>query len=77
MPTWTIWDWLPCECLLEESVCGESRMGEISMSGLTRERGATVIGLSAFQPVLSSLLYRFNDDSIPKPLIRANQTLMR
>jgi hypothetical protein len=36
---------------------GESRMGEISMSGSTRERGAAVIGLSAFHPVLSSLLY--------------------
>jgi hypothetical protein len=36
---------------------GESRMGEISMSGLTRERGAAVIGLWAFHPVLSSLLY--------------------
>jgi hypothetical protein len=35
----------------------ESRMGEISMSGSTRERGAAVIGLSAFHPVLSSLLY--------------------
>jgi len=38
---------------------GESRMGEISMSGLTRERGAAVIGLGVFHPVLSSLLYWF------------------
>jgi len=38
---------------------GESRMGEISMSGSTREREAAVIGLWAFHPVLSSLLYRF------------------
>jgi len=38
---------------------GESRMGEISMSGSTRERAAAVIGLMAFHPVLSSLLYRF------------------
>jgi len=37
---------------------GESRMGEISMSGSTREREAAVIGLWAFHPVLSSLLYR-------------------
>jgi hypothetical protein len=37
---------------------GESRMGEISMSGSTREREAAVIGLRAFHPVLSSLLYR-------------------
>src|ERR1019366_4934114 len=36
---------------------GESRMGEISMSGSTRERGAAVIGLLAFHSVLSSLLY--------------------
>jgi hypothetical protein len=36
---------------------GESRMGEISMSGSTRERGAAVIGLWAFHSVLSSLLY--------------------
>ena len=28
------------------------------MSGLTRERGAAVIGLRACHPVLSSLLYR-------------------
>jgi len=39
---------------------GESRMGEISMSGSTRERGAAVIGLWAFHSVLSSLLYRLN-----------------
>ena len=32
---------------------GESRMGEISMSGSTRERGAAVIGLWAFHSVLS------------------------
>jgi hypothetical protein len=38
---------------------GESRMGEISMSGSTRERGAAVIGLWAFHSVLSSLLYGF------------------
>jgi len=36
---------------------GESRMGEISMSGSTRERKAAVIGLWAFHSVLSSLLY--------------------
>jgi hypothetical protein len=36
---------------------GESRMGEISMSGSTREREAAVIGLRAFHSVLSSLLY--------------------
>ena len=35
-------------------------MGEISMSGSTREREAAVIGLGAFHPVLSSLLYWFN-----------------
>jgi hypothetical protein len=34
-------------------------MGEISMSGSTRERGAAVLGPTAFHPVLSSLLYRF------------------
>ena len=34
-------------------------MGEISMSGSTRERAAAVIGLMAFHPVLSSLLYWF------------------
>jgi len=39
---------------------GESRMGEISMSGLTRERGAAVIGLGVFHSVLSSLLYWLN-----------------
>jgi len=39
---------------------GESRMGEISMSGSTRERAAAVIGLMAFHPVLSSLLYWLN-----------------
>src|SRR6266496_2297115 len=38
---------------------GESRMGEISMSGSTRERAAAVIGLWAFHSVLSSLLYWF------------------
>jgi len=38
---------------------GESRMGEISMSGSTREREAAVIGLRAFHSVLSSLLYWF------------------
>jgi len=32
-------------------------MGEISMSGSTRERGAAVIGLWACHSVLSSLLY--------------------
>src|SRR5437899_11734529 len=32
-------------------------MGEISMSGSTRERAAAVIGLWAFHSVLSSLLY--------------------
>ncbi len=32
-------------------------MGEISMSGSTRERGAAVIGLMIFHPALSSLLY--------------------
>jgi len=32
-------------------------MGEISMSGSTRERGAAVIGRKTFHPVLSSLLY--------------------
>jgi len=35
-------------------------MGEISMSGSTREREAAVIGLRAFHSVLSSLLYWFN-----------------
>src|SRR5882672_3473240 len=37
---------------------GESRMGEISMSGSTREREAPVIGLRAFHSVafLSTLL---------------------
>ena len=35
-------------------------MGEISMSGSTREREAAVIGLWAFHPVLSSLLYRLS-----------------
>jgi hypothetical protein len=39
---------------------GESRMGEISMSGSTREREAAVIGLWAFHSVLSSLLYWLN-----------------
>jgi len=39
---------------------GESRMGEISMSGSTREREAAVIGLRAFHSVLSSLLYWLN-----------------
>jgi hypothetical protein len=39
-------------------VSGESRMGEISMSGSMRERGVPVIGRKAFHPVLSSLLYR-------------------
>ncbi len=34
-------------------------MGEISMSGSTREREAAVIGLRAFHSVLSSLLYWF------------------
>jgi len=34
-------------------------MGEISMSGSTREREAAVIGLRASHPVLSSLLYWF------------------
>ncbi|MHB1310117.1 MAG: hypothetical protein ACYDC1_23780, partial [Limisphaerales bacterium] len=39
---------------------GESRMGEISMSGSTRERGAAVIGLRTFHPaaLLSTLLAR-------------------
>ncbi len=32
-------------------------MGEISMSGSTREGGAAVIGLRASHPVLSPLLY--------------------
>jgi hypothetical protein len=36
---------------------GGSRMGEISMSGSTREREAAVIGLGAFHSVLPSLLY--------------------
>ena len=35
-------------------------MGEISMSGSTREGGAAVIGLRASHPVLSPLLYWFN-----------------
>src|SRR2546425_5385620 len=43
---------------------GESRMGEISMSGSTRERGAAVIGLWLFHPVLSSLLYWFNQAKV-------------
>ena len=34
-------------------------MGEISMSGSTREGGAAVIGLRASHPVLSPLLYCF------------------
>jgi len=34
-------------------------MGEISMSGSTREREAAVIGLRASHSVLSSLLYLF------------------
>lgn len=38
----------------------ESRMGEISMSGLARERGDTVIGSWTSQSVLSFLLYREN-----------------
>jgi len=36
---------------------GESRMGETSMSGSTRERGAAVIDAIVFHSVLSSLLY--------------------
>src|SRR5467141_3250894 len=36
---------------------GESRMGESSMSGSTRERGAAVIDAIVFHSVLSSLLY--------------------
>ena len=48
---------------------GESRMGEISMSGSTRERGAAVIGLGAFHPVLSSLLYWLSPRFAPSPLI--------
>ena len=32
-------------------------MGEICLSGSTRERGAAVIGPWTFNPVLSSLLY--------------------
>jgi hypothetical protein len=43
---------------------GESRMGEISMSGSTRERKAAVIGLRAFHSVLSSLLYWFRAEYI-------------
>jgi len=39
-------------------VSGESQMGEISVSGLTRKRGAAVTGLRTFDPVLSSLLCR-------------------
>ena len=35
-------------------------MGEISMSGSTREREAAVIGFRAFHSVLSSLLYWLN-----------------
>ena len=35
-------------------------MGEISMSGSTREGGAAVIGLRASHPVLSPLLYWLN-----------------
>jgi len=38
---------------------GESRMGETSMSGSTRERGAAVIDAIVFHSVLSSLLYWF------------------
>jgi len=51
---------------------GESRMGEISMSGLTRERRAAVIGLRTSHSVLSSLLYRFNPSypSFRVPLLR-------
>jgi len=44
---------------------GESRMGEISMSGSTREREAAVIGLWAFHSVLSSLLYWFSLLAMP------------
>jgi hypothetical protein len=36
---------------------GENRMGAISMSGLTRERGAAAIGLVPSHAVLSSLLH--------------------
>jgi hypothetical protein len=39
---------------------GESRMGEISMSGSTREREAAVIDSYVFHSVLSSLLYWLN-----------------
>jgi hypothetical protein len=35
---------------------GESRMGEISMSGSTREREETVIGLGPFNPSSLSTL---------------------
>ena len=38
-------------------------MGEISMSGSTREREAAVIGFWAFHSVLSSLLYRRRRDA--------------
>src|SRR5256885_2120039 len=53
---------------------GESRMGEISMSGSTREREAAVIGLWAFHPVLSSLLYWFESefDALRPVIVRAS-----
>ena len=41
-------------------------MGEISMSGSTREREAAVIGPWAFHSVLSSLLYRLNEIAAAK-----------
>ena len=45
---------------------GESRMGETSMSGSTRERGAAVIGLRAFHSVLSlsTLLVLFSRHTV-------------
>src|SRR5436189_2379864 len=44
---------------------GESRMGETSMSGSTRERGAAVIDAIVFHSVLSSLLYWLKTSAMP------------
>ena len=54
---------------------GESRMGEISMSGSTREREAAVIGRRAFHSVLSSLLYWFPISAFSFPLSASSVTL--
>ena len=47
-------------------------MGEISMSGSTREREAAVIGLGAFHPVLSSLPYWLKS-GVQKPQMNTNE----